>query len=1024
MKWTRTIALACAFAGFMSAAGTARAAADPAVLTSFDALSAAIAGVPDSQLNKGQKNAFSQRAANARSAYERGQVCTAANVLDAHLNQTQALRKGKSIPAAELLYALGRDVRNRVVAAASPGDACYDAQGAQPPAVQIVASDNKRFAARVTFGNLILTPVEAGGESWTRVSLPGIENLMGAPGLPAVPSWQALIGVPRGASVKIAMNRPAVAEEIFLNLHPWQGQAADQSRDETEPFPPRETFMDPPFVKNVRAYETPGLLPPNPCAVRIIDEHRDLRLAQVQCNAAQYDPASDRMIVFDSVAFDVTFEGGHETFLTTQTLSPFEPASANVTSKVLNASTVGRYVEQLDLTAKICMGEELLILTHPNFRAAADDLAAWKIAKGISTSVHEVGTGTSRTTGAQIDSFIESRYEGCVVRPSYVLLIGDSEWVPPAKLDHDTTPSCGSCGDVTNGSDYVYATYSKSFLSVLPWFAVGRIPVDTAAEAQTVVDKTIGYESAPPFINLGTGAPFYTTTTNASYFQCCQTGSPAGRTMRTFIETSETVRNAMIGGGYTVERIYSTDTEYQGAAVADPTPRRYFDGDLLPAAIGGSSSFGWNGNATDITDAFNDGRFLVTHRGHGNSTSWGSPAFDTGNFGALSNGALLPFVFSVNCASGFWDRESDRNSPNESFMELLLSRANGGMVAGLGDNRNSPTWANSALTRGFYDALRPNLAPEYGSNTRIRRLADILDHGKVYLLTQIGVAQPAGEVVLDSAMGELIMWHAFGDPTAEIWLGNPYRLMLPLQFSLLVDDSANRVLVSYATEGAVITAFQQTKGGLIAVARGAVDGGVASMPFFVAPEPNTPLILSASLENSVSVALTHRLPDLVIDSLSLMSSYVRNGTDLGNQLTIKVGNIGAALAPGTVLGDGSVKPAGTGYAIDLVISHDTLMPFGPASVPLPAGVAFVEDGLLQSGRVSRTPDVPAGAHFDLSTLPPVASDIGGIVPLQAPATQMHLCARIDPTDAVAEANERNNVTCIPITIVPPPATDM
>lgn len=75
-------------------------------------------------------------------------------------------------------------------------------------------------------------------------------------------------------------------------------------------------------------------------------------------------------------------------------------------------------------------------------RAAADDLVDWKRTKGISTNVFEVGAGTARTTGAQIDTFIEDRYRNCSVRPSYVLLIGDSEFVPPARTNHDTLPSC------------------------------------------------------------------------------------------------------------------------------------------------------------------------------------------------------------------------------------------------------------------------------------------------------------------------------------------------------------------------------------------------------------------------------------------------------------------------------------------------------------------------------------------------------------------------------------------------------
>ena len=102
----------------------------------------------------------------------------------------------------------------------------------------------------------------------------------------------------------------------------------------------------------------------------------------------------------------------------------------------------------------------------------------------------------------------------------------------------------------------------------------------------------------------------------------------------------------------------------------------------------------------------------------------------------------------------------------------------GGMVGGLGDNRNSPTWVNSALSRGFFDATWPETAPSFGSSASIRRIGDILNHGKLYLLTQIGVAQTAGEIVLDGVLGEWIMWHAFGDPTLELWTGNPYRLVL------------------------------------------------------------------------------------------------------------------------------------------------------------------------------------------------------------------------------------------------------
>jgi len=70
--------------------------------------------------------------------------------------------------------------------------------------------------------------------------------------------------------------------------------------------------------------------------------------------------------------------------------------------------------------------------------------------------------------------------------------------------------------------------------------------------------------------------------------------------------------------------------------------------------------------------------------------------------------------------------------------------------------------------------------------------------------------------------------------------------------------------------------------------------------------------------------------------------------------------------------------------------------FATAGVPEPVGVAFAvafaEDGLLQGGRISRTPAVPAGELIALSTEPSISSDIGGIVPTQTPTGQ-YTCAR-------------------------------
>ncbi len=830
------------------------------VLRAFDELLDQIKEIPRRTLSHRHKTSLYVRVASARHAYKHKKVCPSASILGAYLHKAQALRQRERRRAiADELYASGRTLRDLVLEHAAPPNPCFDPSIGREPEVEILASDNERFSARVRFGAPRLSAVKAGDEAWTQLDLPGIENVVGPAGTPALPSWQALIGIPQGAELRLPAVQTVLRERIALNVYPFQRQAADQSQNPRfgdEPLPPPVTFMDPPFVKDDKVYETNAFVPPNPCAVRLLGQSRDLQIAQIQCNAARYNPTNDALEILDSVDVEVRFEGGKGTFITSQTRSPFELASTRSASRVLNEAAVHRFVEVFDFSKLFCLGEELLILTHPNFRPAADALAAWKSSKGIATSVHNVGAGTSFVTGGQIDDFIEDRYDSCIVRPSYVLLLGDAEFVPPSRTDWDSTmpDTCNTCGDSTTGSDWGYASYPHFIFDIFPDFGVGRIPVDTLAEAQLVVDKIVQYESSPPFLGRFAGAPFYTTSTNASYFQCCRTDvAQAGRDMRSFVETSELVRNVLLGRSYGVGRIYDSNTDYQDNFVADTTPRRFFNGNGLPAALAPGSGFGWDGDTQDVIDAFNAGRFLVLHRDHGGNTSWGDPAFSTGNFGSLTNGGRLPVVYSVNCASGNWDRETDGSGASESFMEQLLLRSGGGMVGGLGDNRNSPTWANSALTRGFYDATWPETAPGFGAGSSDRRLGDILNHGKIYLLSQVGVAQTAGDIVLDGVVGQWIMWHAFGDPTLEMWTSNPHRFTLDP--NLVVAEQQGGLRLTYPVDGATLTALQLVNGQPVPVARGVVRQGVAELPFFVPPFPRLPILYSASLDDAVSVAL-------------------------------------------------------------------------------------------------------------------------------------------------------------------------
>lgn len=1006
-----TLAISLATLGVMAAhaAPPSPSPIDPDVSTSFHTLITHIEEETTILLNRGQRRSLLSKLENAESKYSKGKVCAAANLMHAYENETQAMRKqAKSVDElalAEDLYARGR------MLGASFFDiffdlnldppTCFGNLPAKRPLVIVEESDNKHFAASVQFGSLALWGVDDGGEFWTQIRLPGLENLIGAPGRPAIPSWQTLVAVPTGAAAQVSTHY-RVRESISLNLYPYQVQPLDGAED--EPFPPPiETFTNPPFEKVEAAYQTDAFLPSEPCAFLLLGQYRDVQIGQIQCVAGQYNAVTDEFRLFDSVDFDLTFDGGEETFINTQTLSPFEPASANAVAAVINSATVIDFAASVDISALSCMGEELLILTHPDFRNAANDLAQWKRDKGIVTNVLNVGSGVANyDTADEIDDLIEHHYDDCRVRPSYILLLGDSEFIPPSATNYNVDD------DSTTGSDYGYAVYPQFIFDIFPDFAVARMPVDTAAEAQQVVNKVIEYESHPPLLNTD---EFYSTATFASYFQCCRSGGLAGRSMRSFIETTELGVNKLKALGYTAERIYTTDTAYRSAPVTDPTPRRYYDGSALPAQLSGIN-FLWDGDTNDVINAFNDGRFLMVHRDHGSSSGWVDPAFSTSDLSSLNNGKLLPVLYSVNCKSGYWDRETDTSNDNatESFMEDILMLADGGIVGGLGDVRNSPSWANSALTRGFLDATWPSLLPDFGQASSLRRLGDTLNHGKIYLLSEIGVAQPAGSITLEASVDELIMWHAFGDPTLEMWTSNPYSNILSGFFVLEVLPEHLRV--QYGTNGALITAYQiNGEGSMLPVGRGEVESGVAELTYFVPPESTQPILLSANLPGAVSVLLNPGgepgQPDLIIEEIRLGgSSNVMQGEQLRDRLALLTSNLGNVPAQGNRLGQ-------RGYSIDMVLSTNEVVPEGFAHFP--AGDDFFEDYLLPGGRVSNTPDIAAGTSVVLTASSGYLG-VSGEIPSNTRPGDYFLCARIDPGEVVAEALETNNLTCTQVTV--------
>lgn len=865
---------------------------DPVILAAFDELREYIVDLPGGTLNKGQCTSLTRKLENAKKAYQHGLPCTGVNILGAYLNETQALRRGERLQVAEILYNWGRKLRGQVLETLPEDKTCPGHQRfGMTPVVEVKESDNKHLLASMSFGEPGLVSVEVEDELYTQVILAGVESRAGEPGLPGIPVVSRLVAVPRGAEVSVHIQPPSVAETILLNLYPFQPRYPD-IEEEPDPFP--DINYDPPFVKDEEVYASEGPFPPTPCTVTPLGRFRDLPIALVSCAAGKYDPKKNRLVLYKSVDFELRFSGGSGAFVTKASQNPFESQIADYSKVVLNRDDVFDHVEDR-YPEPTCPGEELIIITHKDFRSAADKLAKWKNDKGILTNVFDVD---SSTTAKQIDDFIDQRYAQCIVRPSYVLLFGDAEYIPTFYLS--TVFSSKSA------SDFHYSNYPSGSLDLLPDFGVGRIPVDTLQQAYDVVNKIIKYEGNPPLKSY-----FYKNMSLSAMFECCRFDVPKilpmgvitnkGWDRKAYIETCELFRDKLTTRGYNVERIYTKETcDLYLNLLGDDTPRYYYDGTLLPQDLGPTSGFAWGGSTQNIVNAFNSGRFLILHRDHASENGWAWPKFKKDHFSQLSNGDLLPVVFSVNCSSGFFDNETNPGeqpqlyrkgqlypSPNPPwstgpetkdktyFAEELLRKANGGAIGFIGATRDTPDTGDDALTRGLFDALWPDIVSSHGGTTSLRRLGDILNYAKLYVLFQVGAPQTLGTVSLLDWFAVLPLFHVLGDPTLEMWTSKPVSLSPHFKLDAFPDS----LLIKYDIDGATITALQETEEGLAPIGRATVKDGNAILKYVVLPQPDVPILLSASLENAVSRSLTSPQPVDLSDESSFDSLATRISFD-------------------------------------------------------------------------------------------------------------------------------------------------
>jgi hypothetical protein len=723
---------------------------------------------------------------------------------------------------------------------------------------KLLSSSEKRLKMRIQMPPPQFVSHQVGGKDFLEMAMEGMD-VSGDIGKPGLPMKSSFFAIPEGANVEIDVSNVKGYTIPNVQLYPLQKQPVDQAPP--TPKPPIDTFLEPPFKLNNKAYDSKAKFPSSPADGGALGAMRDIATGAVSAAGGQYQPKTNKLRVFTSIDVTVNFGGDNKgTFGDSDLLSPWNNAFIDDYATLLNFRTVRGRLDVVDLDRSRFCGEELLIITSSELRPAANTLQAQRTAQGYVTRVVEVGSGSGQigTTPTQIQTYIRSRLNGsCLIRPSYVILFGNTAHVPTFLVP------CGPGGnpDECNiASDLDYSTNGIG-TDLFADVQLGRLPAPTLDAANALVTKLNTYATSSP---APPGDDFFDHAAVTSYFQppliCVlnegESGTPncdgnnppvtghweidypANTDTRGFTITAERIRNAIAADGYAVDRLYTTDDE-------DVIPLHYWNGTPIPSHLR-RPAFPWDANTTDFFNTYNDGRFVILHRDHGWPDGWAEPTLHSGHVPLFTNGTQQPVVFGINCSSAAFD-----DPAHPSFVELQVLRPDGGAIAGFGDTRVSPSFPNNHMALGFFDAMFPSAVADYGG-PETRRLGDILIRGKQYMATQEGFEwHGAGDTYV-----EHYLYHLLGDPTMQMWANPPVRFD-PSRFKGVVRDIREikpipdpgdppfYVRFEFAGEplavGSLITVFR----GAEAIGRGIVggDGAVNIVPDANVPPRNLSLSL-------------------------------------------------------------------------------------------------------------------------------------------------------------------------------------
>ena len=376
-------------------------------------------------------------------------------------------------------------------------------------------------------------------------------------------------------------------------------------------------------------YFSDALFPQNIASVSEPIVFRDLTMVQVSITPFQYNPVTKNLTVIQDVEINlIESESIELPFIPSKPSREFEKLYESI---IVNYSSLNRDNIEYQRPAILYV----LPNNIGNLLGTVEQLMEWK--KRVGFDVQYVSSSNIVNNRNNLKDYIEEAYETWENPPVHVTIVGDAEG------SYDIPTWSESYSGYNGDGDMPYTTLEGG--DVYPEVFIGRISFSTSSHLNTIISKTLNYESNPYM--------------NENWFErACLVGDPNTSGISCVI-TNEHINEILdIAGFEEVNTIYS-----------------------------GSFS-------SQMVSGLNDGVSFFNYRGY-----YGVSGFGSSEVNSTSNGFMLPVATIITCGTGSFSGDA----LSESFIRAGTPSNPKGAVACIGTaTLGTHTMFNNIVDMGFY----------------------------------------------------------------------------------------------------------------------------------------------------------------------------------------------------------------------------------------------------------------------------------------------------------------------------------